>query len=53
MTLKQYEKRKESQKKLWLARVFAHSGVEDEDHLIKQALEKFEKDYPLYKNHDI
>lgn len=49
MNEQEYLTKKEAQKKIWLARVFANSGDCDEDLLLKEALEKFEAEYPIWK----
>jgi hypothetical protein len=48
-TKETYELRKEAQKQIWLSKVFAHSGDADQDALLKEALEKFHKNYPPYE----
>jgi hypothetical protein len=42
----EYLKRKEERKKIWLEKVFANTAGADEKKLLKEALIKFEKEYP-------
>jgi len=46
-TKETYEARKEAQKGIWLSKVLAHS-TDNEEQVIKEALEKFKREYPLF-----
>lgn len=50
-TKETYEARKEAQKGIWLSKVLAH-GTDNEEEVIREALEKFEREYPPYKSKD-
>ncbi len=52
ITREDYEKRKKDQKGIFLSRVFAHSGDADERILLQEAEEKFEREYPPYRNNN-
>lgn len=47
MTQETYQKTKDERKALWLERVFAH-GTENEEETYKEAVEKFENEYPKF-----
>ncbi len=49
MTHEEYITKKDAQRSIWLERVFATAMVDDEESLEKEALERFEKFYPPYK----
>jgi hypothetical protein len=46
-TKESYELRKEAQRKIYLSKVLAHQ-TDNEDEVIKEALEKFEREFPKY-----
>ena len=47
-TKESYELRKEAQKKIYLAKVLAHD-TENQDEVIKEAVEKFEREFLPFK----
>ena len=50
MTLSEYNLKKEEQKNIWLAKVFSLTMGLDEQKLYKEAVEKFEAEYPKFIN---
>lgn len=48
MTRDEYELKKYEQRAIYLSRVMAH-GTDNEDEVLKEAVEKFEANYPPYE----
>lgn len=48
--MEQYLKEKEERKRIWLQRATAHDSS---DEVIEEALQKFEKTYPSYKENNV
>lgn len=49
-TRKQYEEKKNFQRKIWLEKVFAHGRMDEKPaEMMKGALAMFESEYPKYK----
>lgn len=53
MTYEEYLNKKEDQKKIYISKVFSLAGDVDEEQLMKEAEEKFEREYPKFKRDGI
>jgi len=49
-TKKEYNRKRKIQRRIWISRVFANTGGADPEELYKEALRKFNKDYPKYEH---
>lgn len=52
--MKEYQEKKQAQWSIYLSRVLAHSfgEKEEQENIIEQAREKFERDYPKFENNN-